>query len=47
MKIALTTRFVFLGVKGDELRLSNKYIYFGKRARSDLGDQHSSIMLVD
>jgi hypothetical protein len=47
VKVALTTRFVFLGVKGDELRLSSEYIYFGKRARSDLGNQHCSIMLVD
>jgi hypothetical protein len=47
VKIALTTRFVFLGVKGDELTLSSKYIYFVERARSDLGNQHSSIMLVD
>jgi hypothetical protein len=46
VKIALITRFVFLGVKGDELRLSSKYIYFGKKARNDLGTQHSSIRLL-
>jgi hypothetical protein len=47
MKIVLTTRFIFLDVKGDELRFSSKYIYFGKKVRSDFGNQHSSIMLVD
>jgi hypothetical protein len=47
VKIVLTTKFVFLGVKGDELKLSSKYIYFGKRVRSDLGNQHFGIMLVD
>jgi hypothetical protein len=38
VKIALKTKFVFLGVKGDELRLSSKYIYFGKRVRNDLSN---------